>query len=163
MSGVLQPDLVAVQCSCFEKSTSRNWLVPLHQDLSIPVAQRVAHPQLRGWSEKEGALYVQAPIELLQQLVALRLHVDDCGVDDGPLRVLPGSHRRGLIDDAAAVAARRNEAEVVCTAPRGSVLVMSPLLLHASSKGIGSSLRRVLHFVFGPPALPCGLRWHLAV
>jgi hypothetical protein len=40
---------------------------------------------------------------------------------------------------------------------------MRPLLLHASSKGSGTSARRVLHFVFGPRQLPHGLAWELAV
>ncbi|MCZ8256470.1 MAG: phytanoyl-CoA dioxygenase, partial [Polaromonas sp.] len=71
-------DFAAVQCTYFEKSMSRNWLVPVHQDLSIPVAARVAHAGLSGWSEKEGSLYVQPPVELLEQLVAVRLHIDAC-------------------------------------------------------------------------------------
>ena len=63
-------------------------------------------PGLRGWSQKEGALFVQAPVELLAQLVAVRVHLDACGADDGPLRVLPGSHRLGLVAPEAAVLAR---------------------------------------------------------
>ena len=42
---------------------------------------------------------------------------------------------------------------------RGDALLMRPLVLHASSKSSGSSLRRVLHFVFGPEVLPYGLAW----
>jgi hypothetical protein len=154
---------VAVQCTYFEKSASRNWLVPIHQDLSIPVARRVDEPSLRGWSEKEGALFVQAPAELLAQLVAVRLHLDACGADDGPVRVLPGSHRLGLIDPQAAVLMRSTGAEVTCEAEPGDALVMRPLLLHASSKATGRSRRRVLHFVFGPRVLTHGLAWRQAV
>ena len=104
--GLIPAGHVAVQCTYFEKSASRNWLVPIHQDLSIPVARRVDAPGLRGWSQKEGALFVQAPVELLAQLVAVRVHLDACGADDGPLRVLPGSHRLGLVAPEAAVLAR---------------------------------------------------------
>jgi hypothetical protein len=157
----LLPDgAVAVQCTYFEKSVGRNWLVPWHQDLSVPVAERVEHPALRGWSRKEGVLQVQPPAAVLEQLVAVRLHLDDCGPQDGPLRVLPGSHTAGVrAEDALASA----EGAVVCTAPRGSALLMRPLLMHASSKANGHSLRRVLHLLFAPPALPLGLRWHHAV
>lgn len=104
-SGLLDAAHVAVQCTYFEKSASRNWLVPIHQDLSIPVAQRVAEPTLSGWSEKEGSLYVQAPVALLEQLVAVRVHLDACSEEDGPLRVVPGSHRHGVI--AAEASCRR--------------------------------------------------------
>jgi ectoine hydroxylase-related dioxygenase (phytanoyl-CoA dioxygenase family) len=153
---------VVVQCTAFEKSVETNWLVPVHQDLSIPVHARVDHPDLSGWSEKEGVWYVQPPVELLQQLVAVRLHLDDCGEDDGPLRVVPGSHLLGRIDaeEARSVKARCGEAS--CPAPRGAAMVMRPLLLHASSKARGTSRRRVLHFLFGPRELPHGLRWQAA-
>ncbi|SHH00180.1 phytanoyl-CoA dioxygenase family protein [Massilia sp. CF038] len=150
---------VAVQCNYFEKSAGRNWLVPIHQDLSIPVAERVEAPELRGWSEKEGGLFVQAPRTVLEQMVAVRVHLDDCAEQDGPLRVVPGSHLGGLMGSADAIAAREARGEVSCTAKAGDVLVLRPLLLHASSKGSGNSRRRVLHFVFGPPALPHGLQW----
>lgn len=159
LAALLPPGLVAVQCTFFEKSAARNWLVPVHQDLGIPVAQRIEHPQLHGWSEKEGVPHVNAPAEILERLVAVRLHIDECSAIDGPLRVTPGSHRHGVIDEQATAAWRQRAAEVVCVAPRGSVLLMRPLLLHASSKASGTSQRRVLHFLFGPPELPFGLRW----
>jgi hypothetical protein len=152
---------VAVQCTYFEKSVGRNWLVPVHQDLSIPVAERTTHPDLRGWSEKEGALFVQGPPSVLERMIAVRLHLDPCMGEDGPLRVVPGSHSRGLIGPAEA--ARARTAEVTCLARQGDALVMRPLLLHASSRATGAGLRRVLHFLFGPPVLPYGLRWHHAV
>jgi ectoine hydroxylase-related dioxygenase (phytanoyl-CoA dioxygenase family) len=163
LSALIPDDHVAVQCTYFEKSVDRNWLVPVHQDLSIPVAERISETSLRGWSEKEGALFVQAPPQVLKQIVAVRLHLDDCLLADGPLRVVPGSHSMGVLSADAAIAMRDAYAEVCCEVEQGGVLVMRPLLLHASSKSSGSSRRRVLHFVFGPPELPLGLRWRTAV
>lgn len=150
---------VAVQCTYFEKSRDRNWLVSLHQDLSIPVAERVDHLALSGWSEKEGALYVQPPLSVLRDLVAVRLHIDPCGPEDGPLRVVPGTHQMGIIPAEAGPALRDAHSEVTCLAAPGDAVVMRPLVLHASSKSTGQSRRRVLHFLFGPPELPHGLRW----
>ena len=37
IAALIPGDFVAVQCTYFEKSVDRNWLVPVHQDLSIPV------------------------------------------------------------------------------------------------------------------------------
>lgn len=159
LRGLIPADHVAVQCNYFEKSASCNWLVPLHQDLSIPVAQRVDAAGLRGWSEKEGELFVQVPSELLGQLIALRLHLDPCGADDGPLKVVPGSHAAGRMPPGAVP----DRPALAIEAGVGDVLLMRPLLLHASSKSAGSSRRRVLHLVFGPPALPHGLRWRHAI
>jgi ectoine hydroxylase-related dioxygenase (phytanoyl-CoA dioxygenase family) len=161
LSALVSESFLAVQCTYFEKSASLNWLVPIHQDLSIPVAQRVCHPELRVWSVKEGALFVQPPPSLLEHMVAVRVHLDDCASTDGPLRVVPGSHLSGVIPPQVAVEARSRE--VVCVAERGAALAMRPLLLHSSSKASGRSLRRVLHFLFGPPELPYGLSWQSAV
>lgn len=155
LSSLLVDSPVAVQCTYFEKSENNNWLVALHQDLSIPVAERVAHAELRAWSEKEGVWFVQPPVSLLEQLVAIRVHLDDCAAADGPLRVVPGSHRQGRIVPAAL----SRPDTVACIAEKGAVLALRPLLLHASSKSAGTSRRRVLHFVFGPATLSHGLRW----
>ncbi len=160
LSAIIPASFIAVQCTYFEKSVAHNWLVAPHQDLSIPVAEHVNDAALSGWSEKEGVLHVHAPIEFLAQLVAVRLHIDNCGVDDGPLRVVPGSHQHGRIDAVLAASMRQAGQEVACVGAPGSALVMRPLLLHASSKTRGVNQRRVLHFLFGPRELPHGLRWH---
>jgi ectoine hydroxylase-related dioxygenase (phytanoyl-CoA dioxygenase family) len=143
----------------FDKSLGKSWSVTLHQDLSIPVKEKVDHPQCSGWSVKEGTLYVQPPMALLRHMVAVRLHLDDCGIENGPLRVVSGSHSLGRVSDAEMEAAQRTQGDTVCTVPRGGALVMRPLLLHASSKATARSQRRVLHFVFAPPNLPHGLSW----
>lgn len=140
-----------------------SWPVPVHQDLSISVAEQVESAELKSWSRKAGDLFVQPPVTVLEQLLAVRLHLDDCGEADGPLRVVPGSHKLGRIDAQQASLVRQQSGEHVCTAPQGSALLMRPLLLHASSKSTGTSARRVLHFLYGPKALPFGLQWREAV
>lgn len=114
---------------------------------------------LNGWSEKEGQLFVQPPSGLLDQLLAVRLHIDDCALADGPLRVVPGSPRRGRLSQQSAMQLRADLGEISCPVAPGSALLLRPLLLHASSKASGRSQRRVLHFVFGPRELPYGLQW----
>ncbi len=156
----LPPAAAAVQCTYFEKSAQKNWLVAMHQDLSIPVAQRVEHPQLTGWSEKENTLFVQPPASVLENILAVRVHLDACGADDGALRVVPRSHRSSRLDDTAMQALRQANGEVLCCVPQGAALLLAPLLLHASSKVTSGKPRRVLHFQFAPPVLPFGLQWH---
>jgi hypothetical protein len=154
---------VGVQCTLFDKSPEKNWLVSLHQDLSIPVKQRIDSRECLGWSEKEGQVYVQPPASVLEQLVAVRVHVDECSRESGPLRLVPGSHVFGRLDAARAEALRSARGEVVVTVRRRGALLMRPLILHASSKATEPKPRRVLHFVFGPPKLPCGLEWRWVV
>jgi hypothetical protein len=152
-------DCLAVQCTYFEKSAQVNWLVPLHQDLCIPVREKVEHPQLRGWARKEGALFVQPPAAVIERMVAVRVHIDDCNGDNGPLRVVPRSHRLGRLRVEDQRAQRDAVGEVACTTPRGGVVAMKPLLLHVSSKSTSSRPRRVLHYLYGPRELPFGLAW----
>jgi hypothetical protein len=163
MNSLLPRNAVAVQCTLFDKSPTKNWLVALHQDLSIPVKQRVESPECSGWSEKEGQLYVQPPISVLEQLVAVRIHLDDGPAESGALRVVPRSHLVGRVDRERAEALRLEHGETAVPVDRGGALVMRPLILHASSKGTSVTSRRVLHFVFGPPRLPLGLEWRWAV
>ena len=159
----LPDDSVAVQCTYFEKSKDQNWLVPVHQDLSIQVREKIACPELSGWSEKEGSIFVQPPQSVLENVIAVRLHIDDCSAEDGPLRIVPGSHKSGRMTNQQALVERDKQGETVCTVERGGALVLKPLLLHASSKASGNSKRRVLHFVYGPQSLPYGLKWQYAV
>lgn len=159
LAGVVTPSSVAVQCTLFEQSPQKNWLVALHQDLSIPVKERVHDDTLSGWSIKDGTLFVQPPASVLETLVAVRLQLDDGGPATGALRVVPGSHRFGRLDTSRASALRDEFGEMTPAVERGGVLAMRPLLLHASSKATIPSSRRVLHFVFGPQSLPAGLAW----
>lgn len=163
LQGYLPPDGVAVQCTLFEKAQDRNWLVAPHQDLAIPVAERVAHPALKGWSVKGGRHFVLAPAEVLAQMVALRLHLDDATEADGGLRFVPGSHRAGVLDNAGVTSRRAQAGEVAVNALAGDGLLMRPLALHASSKASAEGRRRVLHVLFGPRGLPLGLRWCCAI
>lgn len=163
LSAVLPAAYVAVQCSLFRKSSICNWKVALHQDLSIPVAARVEAAGWGVWSVKDGVDFVQPPVPVLEQLIALRLHLDDCGLDDGPLSVVPDSHRHGRLHADTAQTLREQSGLSPCLAQRGDALLLRPLLLHASSRSTGSSRRRVLHFVFGPRELPQGMRWHTVV
>jgi ectoine hydroxylase-related dioxygenase (phytanoyl-CoA dioxygenase family) len=159
LSDALRANVRPVQCTLFVKSTASNWLVSIHQDLSIPVAQRVDDPEYHGWSEKEGELFVQPPVSILNDVVAVRLHLDDCDERNGALRVVPGSHRAGRLTATEATRVRKAQGDVCVRVPRGGAMVMKPLLLHASSKVSVNNTRRVLHFVFGPESLPDPLRW----
>ena len=94
---VLGDSAVPVRAVLFDKRPEANWLVPWHQDLSVVVAKRVDAVGWGQWSEKDGMVHVQPPVSMLESMLTVRLHLDDCGEDNGPLRVLPGSHRLGRL------------------------------------------------------------------
>ena len=159
LSPLLPHDAHVAQCTLFDKSLDRNWLVTLHQDLSIPVADRVESPLCAAWVAKEGVLHVQPPPAVLEDLLVLRMHLDDCDENNGALRVVPGSHRAGRLSQAEAYRFRDEHGERSLPVLRGSALLMRPLLLHSSSRAVHDAPRRVLHFLIGPALLPQGLRW----
>lgn len=167
IAGSLAEEAVAISCTLFDKRAERNWSVGVHQDLSVPVARREDIPGWKGWTRKQGAVFVQPPDDLLSCLLAVRVHLDECTADNGPLRVVPGTHRLGRITEENALQLRDETDETVCVVPAGGALLMRPLLLHSSGKAVSGQPRRVLHFVFAPPrphgsfswpddAMPCG-------
>ena len=155
--------LVPIQCTFFNKSSSSNWFVAFHQDRSIPVGAGVSENKWPGWSRKEGMTFIHGPDKLLAQMVALRLHIDDSAPDNGPLRVIPDSHRSGTLSLEDINVLRDSSVDQQLTVDKGGVVAMRPLLLHASPKSRTMDSRRVLHFLFGPPSLPEGLEWRQIV
>jgi len=116
-------------------------------------------PGFMGWSVKDGVTHVHPPADILERMVALRIHLDHCGLENGPLRVLPGSHRHGKLDEEEIEHWRRTTEEVSCCVAQGDVLVLRPLLLHASSPAQSPSHRRVIQVEYACGPLPAGLRW----
>lgn len=159
LSKLIPHDACAVQCTYFTKSSIHNWLVTLHQDLSVPVADRVDSEHCSGWSRKEGGLFVQPPSSFLKDILAVRIHLDDTNDESGALRIVPGSHALGRLTAEAIQRAHVDLGEVTVPVSRGGAMVMRPLLLHASQKVRVNRPRRVLHFVYGPSKPPCGLSW----
>jgi len=157
--GVLGPECFIVRALLFDKTLETNWKVAWHQDLTIAVARRIDVPGYGPWSTKNGVVHVQPPTEVLERMLAVRIHLDDCGPENGPVRVIPGSHRGGRLD---AVAIRRlveRGLEVECAVGRGGILAFRPLLLHASSQVVVPGRRRVIHFEWGGGELSGGLQW----
>ena len=141
-------DAVPFRATLFAKTGRANWLVVWHQDTALPVVKRFAAPEWESWSQKEGIRYAHAPAWALERVVALRLHFDASTADNGPLRVIPASHTRGVLTDEAIKLAVAAQAAVECHVPAGGVLLMRPLLLHASSKARTDAPRCVLHIEY---------------
>lgn len=142
------PHPVPFRATLFEKTGKANWLIQWHQDTALPLAARVDSPDWGPWSEKAGVLYAHAPAWALERVIALRVHLDASSADNGPLRVLPGTHRQGVLTDAEVAERAERNSPVACLCPRGGVVAMRPLLVHASSKCSTDTPRRVLHIEY---------------
>ncbi|MGH7520818.1 MAG: phytanoyl-CoA dioxygenase family protein [Gemmatimonadales bacterium] len=159
VDAIVGRDAFPVRGILFDKTPAANWKVSWHQDLTIAVGQRRDAPAYGPWSEKAGVVHVQPPVAVLERMLAVRLHLDESGTGNGPLRVLPGSHRAGALRDADILLWRSRVVEQLCLVPRGGVLLMRPLLLHASSPAVEPHHRRVVHLEYASCGLAPGLEW----
>lgn len=152
----------AVRAVFFDKVPGANWSLFWHQDNVIAVDRKLDLPGFTGWSCKAGVWQVQPPVEVLAGMIAVRVHLDDCGPDNGPLRVLQGSHRHGWLDDKLDEWKARVP-EVSCVTTAGGIVTMCPLTLHTSAAAERPEHRRVIHIEYANQELPAGLNWNSRV
>jgi ectoine hydroxylase-related dioxygenase (phytanoyl-CoA dioxygenase family) len=145
---VLVTEPTVFRATFFNKSSVANWLVAWHQDRVLPVRERCDTPGWGPWSMKSGVIHACAPSTALASVVALRVHLDDSTADTGPLRVLPETHAIGVLSEDRIREFAAQVVPVDCLVAQGGVVVMRPLLVHASSKALSSAPRRVLHFEY---------------
>ncbi|HQU91532.1 MAG TPA: phytanoyl-CoA dioxygenase family protein [Pyrinomonadaceae bacterium] len=142
--------LIPFKAILFNKTGKANWLVAWHQDTALPIECDVAAD---GWgpsSIKDGVVFAHAPTEVLDKILALRIHLDPSTPANGPLRVIPGSHRHRVSDETEFRELVNSGPQTEVTVDRGGVIAMRPLLIHASSKCLSDEPRRVLHIEYAP-------------
>jgi ectoine hydroxylase-related dioxygenase (phytanoyl-CoA dioxygenase family) len=153
------PTARLVRVIAFDKTPDANWFVPWHQDRSIAVANRVEVPGYSNWTIKDGLIQVEPPVAVLDGMVTLRIHLDDCGEDKGPLEAILGSHTAGRLDRAGIASVVETGTRMLCLAARGDILCMRPLTVHRSQRAKVPARRRVLHLEFAAATLSDGLSW----
>jgi ectoine hydroxylase-related dioxygenase (phytanoyl-CoA dioxygenase family) len=159
---ILGADAVPFRATLFDKSPHANWLVVWHQDTALPLREQCDTPSWGPWSVKDGVVYAHAPAAVLCRVLALRIHLDDSTAGSGPLRVLRGTHTKGVLSDDDIHDLAEQVAPTDCLVRQGGVLAMRPLLVHASSKSQSEALRRVLHIEYSATKM-VGANLELAV
>lgn len=155
---VLGAGAFPVRSLLFDKSPDANWDVPWHQDTTIAVERKAEVPGFGPWSVKIGVPHVRPPASVLDAMLTVRLHLDDCGEANGPLLVVPGSHQHGIVTGPLDTD-RFDRERVACVVPAGGAVLMKPLIFHASRKAVAATHRRVLHIEFASVPLPEPLEW----
>ena len=145
----------------FDKTPQANWRVAWHQDLTIAVQAKIEVAGFTAWSVKAGAVHVQPPVSVLERMLTVRLHLDDCAASNGALQVIADSHTAGRLDASDIAQWRAEKRPTICAVSRGGALLMRPLLLHASLPAREPNHRRVVHLEFASEPLPGGLKWTL--
>jgi ectoine hydroxylase-related dioxygenase (phytanoyl-CoA dioxygenase family) len=125
----------------------------------MAVRERRDVPGYGPWSTKAGVTHVQPPTAVLERMVTVRIHIDPCPASNGALRVVPGTHALGRLNQNLVEPHIEESRAVCCEADSGDALVMRPLLLHSSSSSLNAGHRRVLHFDYAVGDLGGGLEW----
>lgn len=141
----------------FDKPSESNWFVAYHQDLSISVDQKINIPYYKNWTFKKGQYGVQPPLAILEDIVTVRIHLDNTTKENGALKVIPCSHKKGIYRPETID--WNIETEHICEVEKGGIMLMKPLTLHASNKTTNQKQRRVLHLEFSSKLLKKPLQW----
>lgn len=164
VANYLGEEATLVRVILFDKTPENNWLVTWHQDKTICVSQHLDIPGWGPWTIKHDVQHVQPPLEVLERMVAIRIHLDDSTTENGCLRLIPQSHSQGILSNQQIQQIVRSQDPIDCVANAGSALVMRPHLLHSSSKATfdsttNTSHRRIVHIEYSDYPLPNGLAW----
>lgn len=141
----------------FDKPETSNWYVPYHQDLTISVDKKLEIKNFGPWTTKPNQFAVQPPIDLLENIYTVRIHLDNTDENNGALRVIPKSHLKKIYKPETIDWTK--EKETICNAMKGGVMIMKPLILHSSSRTINNKKRRVIHIELSDQELPTELNW----
>lgn len=160
VQSVLGREAQVVRGLLFDKTPDANWKVPWHQDLTIAVRQKIECSGYNTWSIKANIPHVQPPLEILEQMLTIRIHLDPADETNGALSVIPRSHRLGRIPQSDISKIMMQQSRVSCNVRAGDVLIMFPLLLHASSLATYPKHRRVIHLEYCSAQLNSCLTWY---
>jgi len=141
----------------FDKPEKSNWFVAYHQDLTISVKQKIEVENFENWTVKQNQFAVQPPTKILENNFTIRIHIDKTTKDNGALKVINNSHSKGIL--RIEHLDFENEIETICEIEKGGIMIMKPLLFHASNKTTNNERRRVIHIEFSKQELPNGLEW----
>lgn len=154
---ILGDNYFVVKSIYFDKPQTSNWFVSWHQDLTISVDKKIELPGFEFWTTKQNQFAVQPPLDILQNVVTVRIHLDETDENNGALKVIPRSHLKGIyrpekIDWSI-------EKEINCNVKKSGIMLMKPLLLHSSGRTTNNKQRRVIHLEFSNQELPTALNW----
>ncbi|MCZ4245354.1 phytanoyl-CoA dioxygenase family protein [Pedobacter punctiformis] len=150
-------DYFIVKSIYFDKPETSNWFVAYHQDLTISVDRKIEIKGFGPYTNKHNQFAVQPPVNILEKNFTIRIHLDDTNEDNGALKVIPGSHLKGIYKSENID--RSVEKEVSCNLGKGGIMIMKPLLFHGSNRTTNSKKRRVIHLEFSNQVLPDQLNW----
>lgn len=156
LESIFGKEYFVVKSIYFDKPEESNWFVGYHQDLTISVDKKLELKDFSNWTLKQNQYSVQPSDEVLKNICTVRIHLDDTNEENGALKVISNSHHEVIRLDTFDF---KNKKETFCNVPKGGIMIMKPLLFHASNKTTNKEKRRVIHLEFSNKNLPNELSW----
>ena len=142
-----------------DKTRESNWQMPWHQNLRLPVEVDSTH-SYAGAMVEHGVPHIIPEAAYLNNVLIVRIALDDQSLTNGALEFVPRSHRLGILSDAETSAVGATEPSVCPQLSTGDIFFFKALLVHRSRESQSNNRRRVLQLEYsaGPP--PGGHRWY---
>jgi len=156
---LLNDQVSLIRAIFFDKTPGKNWFVTWHQDKTVTLNKKITLDGWGPWSIKDEVHHVQPPIAVLNSMVTIRIHIDPSDENNGCLKVIPGSYKRGILKQKDIDELVLNARAVPCIVEASDAVIMRPHILHSSSKANEPSHRRVVHLEYSSYALPDGASW----
>lgn len=153
LSAYLGENVVPFSAFFLDKSSARNWQMPWHQNLRIPVASASAATMV-----ENGVPHLIPDAAYLEKVLILRISLDAQTAENGGLEIIPGSHRHGILSEDAVVESG-GRPEAFCPSLQvGSIFVFQALLVHRSRPSTTAQPRRILQLEYAAKPPP-GFAW----
>jgi ectoine hydroxylase-related dioxygenase (phytanoyl-CoA dioxygenase family) len=155
----IMPGYRPVRTLVFDKTPDQNWGVPWHQDRVIAVKEKYKIDGFRAWTNKAGIWHVEPPVNVLADMVFIRIHLDDTDEENGCLELARGSHIYGRVRSEGIADIVATSSREICRAQRGDILIVKALTLHRSLRATRPNQRRVFRVDYAARELIKPLEW----
>jgi ectoine hydroxylase-related dioxygenase (phytanoyl-CoA dioxygenase family) len=157
---VLGESTVPVNAFVLDKTLDNNWGLDWHQDVKIAVKKKIETEGYENWTVESGIPHTIPPTAILEKRLAVRLHLDDCFIENGAMLIAPQSHRWGVVKHKPAIEKITTGHTLYCEVQKGGIMIFSPLLFHKSPYSTTHKKRRILQIDYVGTSLSNGLEWY---
>jgi len=127
----------------FNKTEDNNWAIGWHQDRAMTISNEDVK---------------KLPLDWINKMITICIHLDDVSEKNGCMKIMPKTHKIGLLSPQKINEYTAENSEVYCEGSAGSALVMRSHMIHGSDFGSHPSQRRVLHLELCSQ-FPCEVQW----
>jgi ectoine hydroxylase-related dioxygenase (phytanoyl-CoA dioxygenase family) len=157
---VIGENAFPINAFVLDKTQNNNWGLDWHQDLKIAVKRKIETNGYYNWTIESGITHTIPPREILEKRLSVRIHLDDCFIENGAILIAPKSHQYGIIKNKAEVEKITRDKVLYCEIAKGGIMFLTPLLLHKSPYATTNKKRRILQIDYAGSPLPNGLEWY---